>query len=425
MKIILWIFISIATLAAYKNIQAIEPTTREPIVKEELSLDIEMEKINAITYLNELRSATGLVRLNESTLLNVSANNHAKYLLSHKITAHNEVKGRAYFTGETVGERAKHIGYKAFYVSENISGGSRNYKESIDGLFSAIYHRFGFLDFKVDEVGIGIVQDSKNRAETTFVYNMGISTLNQLCSGQSFSQLGKYIQGACFDKDFKISEQIFNYSFEINHELNTDIAIYPYDGEVDVPPAFFKETPDPLPDYDVSGFPISISFDEEQFEKLELESFRLFDEHNQEVENSLIYDYKSDINHMFKKYEFALFPLERLEWESQYFVEVVYRVDGVKKSKKWSFSTRRFSEKIVNVTEEKSLFTLERGVSSIFYFRPTSPHDLLSEITFPTYVDIGLIDENTIRLVVLEDAPSRIDLDIDGHELHLNIENSD
>jgi len=422
MRIVTWILIVVSSIIAYLLISNIEPKNRQIIIKEKPILDIEMERLNAITYLNELREATGLLKFSYSDILNKSAENHAKYLIFNNISSHYESEGEAGYTGDSIVDRAKYSGYRASYVSENLSKGNRNYKESVDGLFSAIYHRFGFLNFKVDTIGVGISQNMQNREKTAFVYNMGITAIDKLCNQKSFTGQGIYLQGVCSDKTFKIKEKQYKEAIAINQRLNSKTAIYPYDGQIDVPPAFFEETPDPLPNYDVSGFPISISFDEEQFKALKLQSFKLFDAKNREITNTLLYDHNSDINHMFKKYEFALFPLDRLDWDSEYRVEVKYLLNREKKEKHWHFHTRSFNEKLYTVTADNYKFKVKRGISTVFYLKPTSPHDLLGDILFPISVDIGLIDKNTIRFTAFEESPDSVELNMNEHHLLIEIE---
>ncbi len=419
MRIVIWGLILVVSAMAHNQINQIEPQHKEVIKKEALALDFEMEKLYLMNYLNEIREATGLVGFNSSDILEKSAENHARYLIDNDVASHYEEAGKPDFTGVSIGDRTDAAGYQSYYVSENLSCGSRDYKESIDGLFAAIYHRFGFLDFKINEIGIGVNQNSSEKEKTSFVYNMGNSKLNRLCNGNSFSGYGRYITGACIDKAFKIEEESFSDASSIN---STNIVIYPYDGQVDVPPAFFEETPDPLPEYDVSGFPISISFNEEHFNRLKVTSFKLFDSQNKEVTNTLLYDHKSDIHHKFKKFEFALFPLERLEWNSEYRVKVEYIANGAKKEKEWHFKTRTFEAKLHTVTAQNHTFKVQKNVSEIFYFKPLSKTDVLGNIEYPQSVDVTIIDNNTIRFTASDDAPNEVKLNFGKHKLLLRVE---
>ena len=83
---------------------------------------------------------------------------------------------------------------------------------------------------------------------------------------------------------------------------------------------------DPLPLYDVSGFPVSIEFNDYYFKKVELLSFKLFDNTDNEVKELLLMDKNNDPHERFTDKQFTLFPLKRLSYNAQYRAEVSYRV---------------------------------------------------------------------------------------------------
>ena len=117
------------------------------------------ERLEAFTTLNEIRATLGMSSLQENTALQQAAQAHADYLVRHRLSSHFEKSTQKGFTGSAPMDRALRAGYKARFVGENLSTQSRNGLDSLHGLFSAIYHRFGFLNPSFDEVGIGIAQD--------------------------------------------------------------------------------------------------------------------------------------------------------------------------------------------------------------------------------------------------------------------------
>jgi uncharacterized protein YkwD len=420
----LLIIFSVVVLAGvfYLSKKSSQLSENSVILVEPAPLSYDDEKFQALNYLNDIREASGLIRLDQAPILETSAQNHAFYLISNEKVIHEELESDKAFTGVTPSDRAIHAGYNSAFVIENISFGNRNFKESVDNLFSAIYHRFAFLNFQVDEVGIGVFQDNAHRSKVTYVYNMGLSMFNGLCSQRSFNGNGKYVYGICADKMFRISEKHFNAAKgNIGLRSNT-IVIYPFDGQKDVPPAFFDEIPDPLPNHLVSGFPISISFNDAYFKDIEIEAFELYDNDGQKVNNTTFYDHSSDPNGKFKKFEYALFPLERLEWNNRYSVKVTYISDGKKEEKRWSFHTTNFNEKLYTVTPDNYTFTVSKNISSIFYLKPFTQNDILENIQFPDYLHIRFIDQNTLRITATDEAPDTIELELGKHELKLNIE---
>ena len=421
MRILIWGLILVVSAMAYTKVNHINSLPQEVIQKEALALDYDMEKIYALDYLNELRVAVGLVKFSTSALLEQSAENHARYIIENDEPSHYEQANKVAFTGHSIGDRVKTVGYKSSFASENLSTGSRDYKHSVDGLFSAIYHRFGFLDFKIDEIGIGIEQNSLKKSKTAFVYNMGNSRLNRLCNGKSFHREGSYIEGACFDRDFKIKHQSFKDALS-NRNHDTKIAIYPYDGQVDVPPAFFEETPDPLPNYEVSGFPISVEFNDYYFKELSLRSFKLFDSSNHEVKDVLLMDKSNDPHQRFTSLQYALFPLQRLEFDTQYRVEVNYTVKNKEYTLIWAFTTQKSVVELHRVASKNATVHLEKGKSHILYFPPHDAHDMLKNIQFPTDVDIKFIDHNTLALTILDESLDDFTLKSKDREIHIIME---
>jgi uncharacterized protein YkwD len=407
-------------LSAYFYILADTPTPQTIIIKEDPLINIEFEENATFSYLNYLRVKAGLIPLKLNKHLKMAAKNHAKYLINNSTIGHYEDKSKIGYTGKYGSQRSIYSGYKTSMVIENISNNNFTHKESIDGLMAAIYHRFGFLDFHIDEIGIGIEQNKKNRAETAFVYDMGSHALEDVCQEKNSIQSGEYAKGICANKNIKIGANLLNQILAKNRYRNSKVVIYPFNGQNDVPPAFYDELPDPLPDYSVSGFPISISFNESYFKRVEMVSFKLFHK-GKEVKDVLIYNYKTDPNKRLKKSEFALFPLKRLAWANKYRVEATYRANGKIEKKVWSFKTREFKTPFYKVTRDSNSFNITQGKSAIFYFPPLSKIDILGSLKYPSTLDISFIDKNTIKLIANSTKYKKLILNIGHHKLKLNI----
>ena len=181
-----------------------------------INLPINLWAEDPLFYLNYIRQKAGLISLSENPLLNKAALNHARYLVAKGIISHFEEQG-PYFTGETPGDRLDFVGYAYNYIFENISQGDESWTESIDYLLAGIYHRCNFLSFKIQEIGLA-------RIDNIFVYELALPT-----------------------------DQT---PFILN---NPSVIKWPEEGTV-IPPGFYFEEPDPLPDIGVSGYPISIHF---------------------------------------------------------------------------------------------------------------------------------------------------------------------
>ncbi|NEW61750.1 CAP domain-containing protein [Sulfurovum sp. bin170] len=399
------------------------PLGQNIIIKEEPLLDIDMEQRRTLHYLNRLRVGAGLIPLVSNQKLESAAKNHASYLIKNGLIGHYEDKKRVGFTGVYGSQRSMSAGYETSMVIENISNNNFTYKESVDGLMAAIYHRFGFLDFHIDEIGIGVLQSKTDRSQTAFVYDMGSRKLVDLCKKKREVKQGRYMENICIDKKQKIKLTLFNETLQKNRYRNSKIITYPFSGQEDIPPAFYDELPDPLPEYSVSGFPISISFNESYFKTIKMISFELFDEESNEIEDTIIYSQESDPNRKLKKFEYALFPLKRLAWSSNYRVKAVYEADGKLKREIWQFKTRDFKTPIRSVTADSHSFNINRGEDNIFYFPPKSKNDTLGSLKYPASLDISFIDKNTIKLIALTTSNKRLVLEIGDQQLHLDIKN--
>lgn len=136
---------------------------------------------DALQYLNTLRQQAGMLPLSLQSHLTRAASKHALYLAKHKRgriqsfdDAHVQSSNTPLFIGKNVSDRAQKMSYPHSVVSENISIGNQNVRDAIDLLMSGIYHRFGFLDFSIDEIGVGISQSN-------YVFNMGRNDISRTC----------------------------------------------------------------------------------------------------------------------------------------------------------------------------------------------------------------------------------------------------
>jgi len=360
------------------------PVTPKLTIKDVPKIDIKQEEKNALEYLNTLRVGAGLIPFHSHPQLNIAARNHANYLTNHLTFGHKEDVRAKDFTGEFASARVVHVGYTAPQVIENVSANNPNYKESIDGLFAAIYHRLAFLDFRADSIGIGISQNPYRKAHTAFVYDMSSKGLEALYKNRA-----------------NVNEKNLNSVLDNTKKLNKEVVIYPFDGQKEVPPAFFDELPDPLPDHRVSGFPISISFNSLYHKEAELLTFELYDSEGIQIKESVIFDHKTDPNKRLEKLDFVLFPLKRLEWNRQYHLKFSAMVDQKLIEKEWSFSTQTFKMPLHIVKSNNELYSMKEHESHIFYFPPSSKVDLLHNIAYPKNIDLAFIDKNTIKLTAL------------------------
>ena len=390
---------------------------KEVIERKALPMDVSYETIEAESYLNSIRTKMGMSRLSNNSKLQSAAKAHAYYLVSNNESDHIEIKGHKNFVGEKPLDRTKRAGYLSTMVSENLSTNNHNAQYSVDGLFSAIYHRFAFLNPIISEVGIGIAQNEADSDNSAFVYLMGNSDINALCYGKSYEGAGRYWK-SCKESSHRIKDREYLKALNYAKQSNPDIILYPYDGQKEVPPAFYSEIPDPLPDHDVSGFPISVTFNDYFFKEVILISFDLFDQHDNIV-NAYLMDKNNDPYQRFSANQFAIFPLKRLEYNQQYHAELVYEYKEKIKNISWSFGTTYIKEKLYTIEKSFDKITLETKKSYVIYFRPLNPHDLITNMQFPADVDVQFIDNNTIKLMIMSEEHD--EFEISSGTRHLRI----
>ena len=373
----------------------------------------------ALNYLNYLRNETGMVSLNINNILSIVALNHSIYMKTNNIFSHYENEAYSDFIGTAPADRAVYAGYLSRYILENISYGDNDYKSSIDGLFSAIYHRFGFLNPTINEIGIG-------KQGKFYTYDMGNSNINNLCGGEDFKGYGLYYTDICSDENKKIDVLNFNEGIETVEKLNPKIIIWPPKDSNNIPPAFFEEIPDPLSDYSVSGYPVSVIFNKYYFKTPpKLVSFQLFDE-NGEITNTRLIDKETDPNNEFNEYSYALFPLNRLDWNRKYKVKVVYDVNNTEKTIEWNFTTKKLPYSYYKINTTVTNLKVISGKTYAFYFVPQNGDDTLGAIQCSFSANIilkdGYIDENTAYMKLTGDKNGYAECDSsNGNKLKLTI----
>ena len=364
------------------------------------------EGVDGYDYLNKIRQQAGMLPFTYNEQLAIAAFNHARYLNIHRHGGHGERYGQRGYTGSNHIDRIVRAGYPSRLTGENVSyhTGNNDVKASIDGLMSAIYHRFAFLSFKYDEVGIGSVQTP---AFSTHVYTFGNARKRELCSQQSYTGRGQYVYQVCPDERFRVAPHELSMAETNVASQSVDIVVWPPNRGKDIPPAFYEEDPDPLPGYDVSGYPASISFNPSSFPLASpvLTRFQVFRaKDNLLLETAVQMNASNDGNEKFKPYEHALFPARRLEWGTRYRVEADYRYAEREESLSWEFTTRQLDLPMVTVTRNDQAIRVTPGQSFAIYVPPRGPRDGDStyQSRFPSgmKLDIQIYDNHTLVVKV-------------------------
>ena len=497
---------------------------------------------DAIDDVNAIRLAAGLPVLAVSAELGEAAKSHASYLARYVLpgvsktpgSAHKQRAGLPEFTGRLAPDRAIFFGYAHSQVIENVSLGNLSAEDSVSNLMSAIYHRFAFLNFEIDEIGAAQVGQR-------YVYNMGRTDLVQTCvekptvasASPSYNCLGQKMkstayqelcdrlpaearysapyasrcpsgnllnsefmqrvclappEGAVLDgpgryykeggNKLRISAEWFEqvcqssslaviyqhtgksyqicsppvsvhadwyqnfcatlsenrldkgagtyYSictngFKINSEyfdyLKADALIslpdailWPADGTSNIQPVFYDEDPNPTPDLPMTGYPISIQFNQQAVDSVAIMGFTL--EMKVDAETSgwkklsqiRTIDHLTDINEQFSTHQFAWFPLQRLKWGAHYRYRVDALVDGIFRQYKAQFATTELAVPMYEISGEINDVTVAEN-HFILYREPDAYDDSpfrSIELNYRNrpFVDVQVIDTNTVELSV-------------------------
>lgn len=502
---------------------------------------------------NRVRQHAGLPILQRSVLLDRAAALHAGYLDTHRdpanppggVSAHQQRRGAAGFSGATPGERATMAGYPHRKVLENVSMGYPRLADAMDGLMSAIYHRLTFLDLTADELGAATGQRSR-------VFLLGRRDLGRVCrtppAGAVFRTpvdcmgapmtRAAYVRmctdlplsalyrashpvacpnGQRLDADFMAGicgsppawaqartgdryylpcgdgtridagwldglcaappesarargtgryvelcqpvrrvdaewfedhcsrlppEDRYRESFryrqpcasnlelraEFLDEMNDTVldqrppfVVWPPDGTTGVAPAFFIEDPDPLPDRAVSGNPISLQVNPARFDTVQLVDFTLsrLDAAVRVPVEARLLDAKRDPNALLTSHEFALFPIERLDWGARYEASVAVSLDGEVRHMAWQFTTRGGAVPILTVTAGHQRFEVRSGEPVWIYLppQPDRPHTVLNSRTRfqrGSQVQLSVVDPNTAEITVEGRRCDRVTVEFDS-----------
>ncbi len=368
-----------------------------PLADARADVDIELEKQIAYQYLNQIREAAGMNPFKKNENLQNSAHNHARYLSINRVIGHFQDEGYPEYTGSKPDDRAIFAGYETRSVTENTSFGQKNSFESIEGLMSAIYHRFGFLDFSKDEVGISLVKAGNG---FNFVYNMGNERQNHFCRYAIYTKEGSYYKDACRQQN-KVDVEKFDKLEQETLKSNPSVIIWPPDRAKHVLNAFYEEIPDPLPGLSVSGYPVSIQFNPFYFKLVKLLSFKLFrTDDNRIVEPVHLMHKRNDPNHKLTEFQFALFPLKRLEWGKKYRAEAVFETDNGKQNKIWTFTAKELPYPMFVIRALKDFLLMKPNRTYAVYVPPASRLPFIEQLQWETastlQSDVIWEDRNTI-----------------------------
>lgn len=343
-----------------------------------------------IEELNRIRRSAGLAPLVEVKSLNLAALGQAMYLSQGGRKDHRQEPGEPGFTGETPGRRALASGWDSSLVAENFSLGQANWQASLSDLMAAIYHRMAFLDPQWDRVGWAKAGEGES---ASYVYLLGNARAAALCLvGED-------------DLDLLVQCSPAKTVGQEQRPPAPDRILWPANG-VAVPPAFFEETPDPLPDRGYSGYPVSVAFNPAVYpEPPRLLALELWiPGEKQPLELLRILSAKSDPQHRLDRYSFVAFPAERLPWGAEVEVRLRFEAQGKQQESRWSFVVQQPKHPLVTLQGQGEWLNLPPGQPFSLFLPPTPDQPTFGDLEWEgpegTKAHLEWEDPNTFSLLL-------------------------
>ena len=172
--------------------------------------------------------------------------------------------------------------------------------------------------------------------------------LKKVCSlvpeVDKYTDSGRYFL-SCSSAPHKIRKEYMEQLENEHYAINPRYIVWPASEMQQVDVAFYNEIPDPLPDLEFSGYPLSLQFNPGKVDKVKILQAKIsyFEEGKwQLVKHVRELNAKTDPHKKFSKLEFAWFPLKKLKWGMQYRMVVQVEIDGVLEEVRWKFKTKSF-----------------------------------------------------------------------------------
>lgn len=276
---------------------------------------VAQEKAAALAEVNFIRQSVGLASVGVNAKIGQAAQSHADYLLTNVGGPdHFQISGKPGFTGVNPGARLNAAGYAWQRYTEVIDGGMQSGKNAVKALIQAIYHRFGILNTAVSEVGVGIASSA---TMPIMVFDFGALPLNAATLSSAWR------------------------------------GTYPIDNQTDVPVDFYSDTeaPDPVPNANRVGYPVSFHLPEG--ETLATTSFTLAPAGGANIATLLLVA-PTDPN--VPANVAAIVPLVPLSYDTNYVVAFSgTRALGQPVNASWSFRTAPYVPLVVDQPRQRVL----------------------------------------------------------------------
>lgn len=260
---------------------------------------------DGLNWINYRRAQVGMSTLTRNSQIDNAAQGHSDYQRINNVVTHEQTAGRQGFTGVSLQDRLAASNYvlrPSNAIGEVISAANKGTGFYMaEELITAIYHRFVIFEPVFKEAGAGAATTS---------------------AGYSY-----------FTADFAA-----NNGFGPGLAAGT-LAVWPVNGQTQVPPNFFSdyEEPDPVPDINEVGYPVSVHTNLTR--KLTVQSFTMRARGATGNLSTRLLVKGQDANTTTDSAA-AIVPLAPLAARTTYDVTFIGAIDGTAVSRTWSFTTK-------------------------------------------------------------------------------------
>jgi uncharacterized protein YkwD len=259
--------------------------------------------VDGRNWINFRREQAGVPTVAQNGRLDTAAQGHSDWQRRNNQVSHEQVGGTPGFTGASVRDRLTAAGYTfsgSFAYGEVIAATTnRNGFEMVDELITAIFHRFVIFEPIFKEVGTGGATSSANYAYFT----------------ANFTANNGYGPGV------------------------NSIVTWPFSGQAGVTRNFFSDTeaPDPIPNANEVGYPISVHANITSV--VTVQAFTVRPRGGAVLPVALLTK-ETDARVETPTSAAAIIPLQPLAANTTYDVSFNGAVNGSAVSRNWSFTTR-------------------------------------------------------------------------------------
>jgi uncharacterized protein YkwD len=261
--------------------------------------------VDGLNWINYRRAQVGMPTVTRNSLIDRAAQGHSDYQKANSVVSHDQIAGKPSFTGIKLLDRLTGAGYSlgttGYAYGEVISAAnSSSGFYMAEELITAIFHRFVIFEPKFKEIGTG---SATSNAGYTY-----------------------------FTSDFAASN---GYGPGIGRGK---IVNWPYDGQVKVATNFFSdnEAPDPVPNVNEVGYPVSVHADINVV--LGVTSFTIRPRNGSNLQVQLLKSTAGSATP--PPSAAAIVPLSVLKANTVYDVTFNGTTDGVPITRSWSFTTK-------------------------------------------------------------------------------------